>query len=77
MNSTEELTRYEVRMYAPQGSKEQDIETFTWALSYRQAQARVAEQFDRGEVWNGWSFAVVPKPVAHPPTWPNYIDNPA
>ena len=58
---TKPLTRYEVRLYAPEGAWAQDINTFTWGSSYDAAYARIAEQFDRDNLWEGWSFAIVPE----------------
>lgn len=39
------------------------VDTFTWGGSRRHAVARVAEQFDRDDLWAGWSFAVSQRPV--------------
>lgn len=60
-----DVVRYDVRLYSPRG-KAYDVHTFTWEANYRFAVNRVARGMDvtdadGNDLWEGWSFAVVPR----------------
>lgn len=55
------LLRWDVTLTEDNGPGR--VDTFTWGGSRRHALARVAEQFDRDDVWAGWSFEVAQRPT--------------
>jgi hypothetical protein len=55
------LNKYAVTL-TRDGSTER-VDSFTWGGSRSHAVARVAEQFDRDDMWKGWSFEVSQRPV--------------
>ena len=45
------------------GTGRNRVDTFTWGGTRRHAVARVAEQFDRDDLWAGWSFEITQRPI--------------
>jgi hypothetical protein len=57
----EELKRFDVTL-TRDGTTERKT-SFTWGRDYDHAYARMAEEFERNSLWQGWSFKVASQPT--------------